>query len=134
MSIIVASSLSFITDEADAKLLPLAKVLNEVPGFQVGSFVNSDLVSGQWNIWIKVKDVESLNRFLWAGCYRYFWLNNFSPWKMMCYTGDPDRDASFMTFVLACSKEGITELEKEGYTIDKFVSDIRDFIREYPHE
>lgn len=76
-------------------------------------------------IWFVAPDIKTLNRFLWAGCHRYFNLHERQLFSVHIDHGDPDSTSSELKLVMS-TNEVFTEDKLAD--LEDFVSGVNDFV------
>ena|SRR5271157_6467168 len=113
-----------VPNNIDPECRELCIALNKVPGIHTTESCcghNKD----HYMIWLEADNVAALNKFLWAGCFRWWcWRGN---WQPILETADPNRDATTITICL----ESI-ELGEQAYEqADIMAKGITKFVSEY---
>jgi hypothetical protein len=75
-------------------------------------------------IWFTVDDIRSLNTFLWAGCYRWFNLNDFN---LLLNTADVERANPKLRILLESKDIGEEAFKKAELLAAKINQFIKDF-------
>jgi len=111
-------------DEFDKEVVELCKAMNKIPGIQT---IDSCCGHGKdyFRIFFTVEDIETLNHFMWAGCYRWWnWRNGF---RVQICDGDVNRDLGILKLQLESYEIG-EDAYKEVY---KMTEGINNFIEEW---
>jgi hypothetical protein len=89
----------------DEEIRGLCRALNSIPGLQTTS---SCYGHGRirFQIHMKVKSIQDLNLFLWAGCGRFFNINRGGAWALLLDGGDPDRTDPYVRVHLTTTDHG----------------------------
>ena len=105
--------------ELDEEVVELCKAMNKVPGIKT---TESCCGHGKdyFRIFFTVDSIETLNHFMWAGCYRWWnWRNGF---RIQIYDGDVNRDSGILKLQLESYKIG-EPAYKEAYEMAKGMND-----------
>lgn len=110
----------------EKELLKLVRTLNIVPGIEANQLMRKEGQSYIYPddtvvIFLKFRDVEALNTFLWAGSYRYYNIVNGPHWKLKFDYTDASPVNTFIEVTLLgpADKTEITDLTSG---IEEFVN------------
>lgn len=101
-------TLGFVTQKQFGPLKELCDALSKVSGAVCynGALYEDKTVDGHKAVfWIRFGDILSLNRFMWAGCRRYFNLLNYHKWTLVADCADPEFNNSNSINMMLCYRK-----------------------------
>jgi hypothetical protein len=112
-------------DEIDLEIRELCKALNRVP-----DIMTTSCCSGHGkhpaHIWLKCASVKWLNRFMWAGCRRWFCIGRYydDDWTIQISNGDTSRSSHYINLVIISKvNTPINQIETLTKGINKFMDE-----------
>ena len=123
--------LGFVTQQQYEPLEKMCDTLSKVSGLkcEYGTLYQNKTVNDSKAVWwLEFDSIAAFNKFLWAGCRRYFTISNNPDWMLVADCGDPEYDNTTTIKMTLEYKKVNASVEEMEIDFDDFRQGVEDYL------